>query len=252
MAVETQAEARRTECPASDVPPAKSAPPPSPQTASEPKPPRGPERWLPAAVGAVLFIAIAAILYVQQDRSLSDSLLGSQLDGTGALRPLSEVIEVTRALKLVTVVVDSRVRAEMSAESWRGNVSAVVEAPVRYVYGVDLSDLQPDAFHTGQVLGAYDIVIPPPTLIAVEVDGSNPVDEVVEVSGTRFRSRAGEYYLGLARKKIYDQARTNVLPPERLKEMRETTKEQVEDLVSRFVGSRAYIHVRFQNPPENR
>jgi hypothetical protein len=146
----------------------------------------------------------------------------------------------------VTVIVNSRVRTKVKDERWRGSASAVVEAPVRYVYGVDLSELDPDAIRLGKVLGLYEITIPRPARIATELDGSHPVEEIVEVTGTRLKSVAGEYYLGLARKEIYEKARKSELPRETMAEVFQTTREQVETLVHRFVGPSAEVRVKFK------
>jgi hypothetical protein len=102
------------------------------------------------------------------------------------------------------------------------------------VYGVDLAGLDPGAIRMGNILGMCEITIPRPTRIATEVDGSHPVEEVVEVTGARFRAQAGEYYLGLARKEIYEQARKNSLPPEKIEEINTQTREQVEALGKMF------------------
>lgn len=198
-------------------------------------------------VGGVIFGGLALLLHSQQEQVLSTSTIESQLDETGQLRPLADVISTTRAMKLVTVVVNSKVRTTVRDERWRGTASAVVEAPVRYVYGVDLSGLEPEAFRMGRILGMYDIEIPRPTRIAVEVDGSDP-KETVEVSGTRFRSVAGEYYLGLARKEIYEQARKNTLPEDAMRQVETGTREQVEELLRKFVGPGTQIRVRYKNP----
>ncbi|MCA9041307.1 MAG: hypothetical protein KDA65_13220, partial [Planctomycetaceae bacterium] len=139
-------------------------------------------------LAVVLFAGLANLLRSQQEDTLSQTMITSHLDEKGQLRPLAEVIEITRSLKLITVVVDSTVQAKTSVDTWRGDVSAVVEAPVRYVYGVDLSRLEPDAFRAGKILGGYDIVVPQPERVAVEVDGSNPTKEEVNVTGTRFRT----------------------------------------------------------------
>jgi len=217
----------------------------------EPDPTPQPRSLWPAvaslAAGGALFAALAVLLHSQQSELLSTTSVASQLDDRGKLRPLAEVIETTRALKLVTVTIDSRVRTHVRDEQWRGTASAVVEAPVRYVYGVDLSELAPDAFRIGKLLGIYEILIPRPIRIATEVDGTHPVEEIVEVTGTRFRSRAGEYYLGLARKEIYEQAKKNALPKETMDEIETKTREQVENLVRKFVGPSADVRVTFQN-----
>jgi hypothetical protein len=197
-------------------------------------------------LGGALFAGLALLLKSQQAEILSTTQVAAGLDGEGKLRPLAEVVETTRALKLVTLTIDTRVRTKVRDERWRGTASAVVEAPVRYVYGVDLAGLDPDAIRLGKILGIYEITIPHPARIATEVDGSHPVEEVVEVSGTRFKSRAGEYYLGLARKELYDEARKSTLPGEVLEEIDTKTREQVETLVRRFVGPSAEVRVRFR------
>jgi len=225
---------------------------PSP-TAQPPAVPPAPGRsMLPSLViGGALFAGLAVLLQSQQREVLSSSHVESQLDEQGQLRPLADVIETTRALKLVTVTIDARVRTKIRDERWRGTASAVVEAPVRYVYGVDLSGLDPDAIRMGKILGMYEITIPRPTRIAAEVDGSHPVEEVVEVTGARFRSVAGEYYLGLARKEIYEEARKSALPEETMDEVYTKTREQVETLVHRFVGPSAQVEVKFKDKRPN-
>ncbi|MGE5195003.1 MAG: DUF4230 domain-containing protein, partial [Deltaproteobacteria bacterium] len=201
--------------------------------------------WSTLLLGGALFGGLAYYMHAQQKEVVSTSRVEAQLDETGKLRPLAEVVETTRALKLVTVIVNSKVRTKVRDERWRGTASAQVEAPVRYVYGVDLAGLDPGAIRMGNILGLYEVTIPRPTRIATEVDGSRPVEEVVEVTGTRFRSQAGEYYLGLARKEIYDQARKNSLPPETMEQIHTQTREQVEALVHRFVGPSAEVRVKY-------
>jgi hypothetical protein len=148
-------------------------------------------------------------------------------------------------MKLVTVVIESRVQARMDDDRWYGDVSAVVEAPVRYVYAVDLAKLERSAI--GYVTDTYVVTVPPPAVIAVEVDGSNPIQEVIETSGMRYRSMAGEKYLGLARKAIYDNARREVLPAERKTQVREQSREQVARLIRHIVGTDTSVRVRFED-----
>lgn len=211
--------------------------------------PEPPARRLGVAsffMGGAIFAGLAVLLHSQQEELVSTSRIESQFDEEGKLRPLADVVETTRALKLVTVIINSRVRTKVKDERWRGTASAVVEAPVRYVYGVDLSGLDPDAIRMGKILGMYEITIPRPARIATELDGSHPVEEIVEVTGTRLKSRAGEYYLGLARKEIYEKARKSELPAETMDEVYTTTREQVETLVHRFVGPSSEVRVKFK------
>ena len=48
--------------------------------------------------------------------------------------------------------------------------------------------------------------------LAIEVDGSRPIREEVTTSGLRLRSRGGEYWLGQARKGVYEVAANQQLP----------------------------------------
>lgn len=204
--------------------------------------------WVALLVGAAIFAGLALVLRNQQGEVVATaSQAAAQLDDQGKLRPIAAVLETTRALKLVTVTVESQITAKVRDERWRGTAAASVQAPVRYVYGVDLSGLDHEAIRLGAILGMYEITIPRPMRIATEVDGSRPVEEVVEVSGTRLRSVAGEFYLGLARKEIYEQARKSSLPKEQLDRIEQMTREQVEDLVRRFVGPAAEVRVRYQS-----
>src|SRR5262245_55480753 len=223
-----------------------SSPAAVPQPATTP-PSTGRSARASLVIGVLIFAGLAFYLHSQQGEVLSNRGVDAQLDDNGTLRPLAEVIETTRALKLVTVIVNSRVRTKVRDERWRGTASAQVEAPVRYVYGVDLAGLDPGSIRMGNILGMYEITIPHPARIATEVDGSHPVEEIVEVTGARFRSQAGEYYLGLARKEIYEQARKNTLPPEKMEEIDTQTREQVEALVRRFVGPSAEVRVKYKN-----
>ena len=109
-----------------------------PPDTNEPTASRSP---LPALfLGSVLFVGLAVLLHSQQGAVLTTAdRIAGQLDEEGKLRPLADIVETTRALKLVTVMVDSTVRTEVHDEGWRGKAAASVKAPVRYVYGVDLS-----------------------------------------------------------------------------------------------------------------
>jgi hypothetical protein len=204
-------------------------------------------RWAALLFGTAIFAGLAYELKTQQREVVSTTgQAAAQFDEQGKLRPVAAVLETTRALKLVTVTVESQVTAKVSDERWRGKASASVRTPVKYVYGVDLSGLDHESIRMGSILGMYEITIPRPTRIAIEVDGSRPVEEVVEVSGTRLRSVAGEFYLGLARKAIYEEARKSSLPGEQVERIEKMTREQVEDLVRRFVGPSAEVRVSYQ------
>jgi hypothetical protein len=217
-------------------------------TAPAPAPRRPRRTWfalVTAAAAVALFFGLSAVLRHQQRQIVTGVTITDSLDERGNVRPLSEVVEAARALKLVTVVMETRVQARMTDDRWYGDVSAVVEAPVRYVYAVDLAKLERSAI--GYVTDTYVVTVPPPAVIAVEVDGSNPIHEVVETSGMRYRSMAGEKYLGLARKAIYDNARREVLPAERAKQVREQSREQVAALIRHIIGADTAVRVRFED-----
>lgn len=72
----------------------------------------------------------------------------------------------------------------------------------------------------------------------------------------RFRTRAGEYYLGQARKGLGEAARTMVLLPGDMRKVEEATREQVQQLVQMLVGERVSVIVRLdpsaEVPPEDK
>src|SRR6516162_9200528 len=80
---------------------------------------------LPALfLGFALFAGLALLLHSQQGAVLTTSdRIAGQLDDEGKLRPLADVVETTRALKLVTVMIDSTVRTEVHDEGWRGRAA---------------------------------------------------------------------------------------------------------------------------------
>lgn len=195
-------------------------------------------------MAALLFCGLAVLLRSMESRAVAGAALDDQL-AAGKIRPLADVIEAVRQAKLVTVEIDTRVIAETADSSWRGDVSARVEAPVRLLYGTDLSRLDVDSLAFSPVSRAYLVRIPPPERIATEVCGSDE-DFDVQVGWLRLRSRAGEYHLGLARRHLYERAREMTLSPADAQRVREITREQVEAIVRRIVGERAAVQVMYQ------
>ena len=111
----------------------------------------------------------------------------------------SRIATAARALKLVTVELDTTVLSRSSDSSWRGGVSASVQAPAKLAYGTDLSHLEPDDIAFDQLLRSCLVRVPPPRRIATEVFAERERTEV-RVGWARFRSLSGEYHLGLARR----------------------------------------------------
>jgi hypothetical protein len=194
-----------------------------------------------AAAAAALFIVLAGYLRSVERAVTASSGISDQLDA-GRLRPAAEVARSIAALKLVTIEIETTARAERASESWRGDVKASVTAPARLLFGTDLSELHAVAF--SPVTRAYLVRVPPPTRVATEVDAAQENAEV-EVGWARTRSIAGEYWLGQARKGLYDEARRLALPPEQARQVREMTRRQVRAMVERIVGAGTPVKVVF-------
>ena len=168
-----------------------------------------------------------------------------QLDEAGRLRPLAEVIELTRSLKLITVEVASTVPSAAAFSNWRGTVHAEVIVPVRYGYGVDLARLDRGAFLREAVSRTYIVRLPRPERLYVEVDTSSPVREEVKVSFLQFRRTGGEYFLGEARKQLSREAWRQALPPDVLRQVENETLERVRKAIRPLLGDTA-VRVEYQ------
>lgn len=197
-------------------------------------------------LAAGVFFAVAATMRVLEREAIRATLVHDQLTPSGQIRPTAEVAEAVRQMKLVTVEINSRVTATIANESWRGDVSARVAAPVRLLYGADLSRLEETSIAYSPVTRSYALRVPAPQRIATEVCATD--EEIdVQVGWLRLRSRAGEYYLGLARRSLYERARELVLSPEDAAMVREATKRQIEAMVRRIVGRDAGVVVHFDD-----
>lgn len=162
-------------------------------------------------------------------------------------RPLVDVATAVKAMKLVTVEIETEVTAAMQDESWRGDISAKVTAPARLSYGTDLSRIDVQAVGFSPVTRSYVLRIPRPIRIATEVWSDR---ERLEVSTgwLRLRSRAGEFYLGLARKNLAERARAMELREEDAEKVARVTLEQVESLAKKFIGDDAKVIVEYAEP----
>lgn len=159
----------------------------------------------------------------------------------------AKVLDAVRAMKLVTSEIKTTVTAQSYDFSWRGDVRAIVGAPATLLYGTDLSELRADAVRFGPFTGQYLITVPPPQRIATEVFPSSE-ETKVEVGWLRTRGGAGEYHLGLARRGLADEARQLILTPHDEATVRETTRQQVAQVVKSIVGLTP-IRVRFTDEP---
>jgi hypothetical protein len=193
--------------------------------------------------GAV-FAGVWASIRTMERRALAAVLLQDHLTHAGDMRPIADVAAAIRSMQLVTVEIHTRVTAMVEHDSWRGDVAARVEAPARLLYGADLSGLESSRVSLSPLGGAYIVRIPLPMRIATEVCAQD--EEIdVQVGWLRLRSRAGEFYLGLARRNLHERARELALSPEQAMMVRETTRRQVEALVRRIVGPRTVVTVIF-------
>jgi hypothetical protein len=195
-----------------------------------------------AAVG--VFLALAGYMHHLEQRVLRAPGVTDQLTPAGHVRPAAEVLLAIQQMQLVTVEINTRVSARVEHESWRGNVAARIEAPARLLYGVDLSDLQADAVAFSPTARSYAIRLPPPRRIATEICTHDESVEV-QVGWMRLRTRAGEYYLGQARRGLYQQALELTLAPEEVAMVRKATLHQVEAMVRRMLGHDAGVTATF-------
>lgn len=201
-----------------------------------------------ALLGAagVLFVSLSGYMRGLERRAIESPTIHEQLTAEGKARPLAHVAEAIREMKLVTVEVDSSVVSETNDQNWRGEVSAKVCAPVKLFYGADLSKMSVDSLAMSPADGGILVRIPRPERIATEVCGEAENIEV-QMGWLRLRSRAGEYYLGLARKDLHERALDLKLSPEDARFVRKTTKEQTEALVKKIVGPGRPVAVVFED-----
>ncbi|MGE3107259.1 MAG: hypothetical protein AB7G11_01385 [Phycisphaerales bacterium] len=222
---------------------------PSPTTPAEPTHPRAARRWLVLSVAvaaALVFIALVAYMRSMEARSLkgvADPLL---VGPAASLTQTARVAESVRAMKLVTVQISTRVSAQSSDSSWRGDASAIVDAPVRLHYGTDLSAISDGAISFSPLLNQCTLRVPPPHRIATEVIGTSEQSEI-HVGWLRFRSQAGEKHLGQARLRLYERAQDLRLLPADAQSVREQTREQVAKLVQGIVGHDVEVQVQFED-----
>src|SRR5262245_10719906 len=187
---------------------------------------------VPAGAAAILFGVIVGALHRQE--SVFSRGINDGIDHHGEVRPIAEVAELTRSLKLITVEIESSVRVEMKDSNWRGTARATLETPVRYLYGVDLAKLEHSAFDYLPLLERYQIRVPRPRRLAAEVITSNPMTEEIKTTG--LRPFAGAMQMTLARRAVYDEACRQMLSTEQAESVLQQSKEQLEAVLQRFLG----------------
>jgi len=215
--------------------------------------------WFGLLLIAGAVFGAAFVLMRREEQRALDTLRTLDLNRQSQ-RPVAEVASALRSLRLVTVEIDTSVSVEKSDFSWRGDVSAKVTVPVRLSFGTDLSAMSVTSIAHSALLGAgplggpaggYIVRVPRPTRIATEVFSEKEKAEV-QAGGLRLRSRAGEYYLGLARRDAGPAARELVLLPQDAARVEQVTREQVEALVRTITGDATPVQVVFEEPAEDR
>jgi hypothetical protein len=210
---------------------------------------------------AGLYLGVAALVVIVATRVSLRSMEHQALDEAraiegeagGGVGPMqaARVLGSIRRLKLVTVELASHANAQSGEESWRGDVRASVDAPVKLHYGTDLARLRADGVRVGPLGNSWVITVPAPERVATEVFGEREQTDV-RVGWMRSRAVAGEKHLGLARRDLYDAARRLALSQDQMERVRGQTREQVALLVRSIVGPWANVSVRFEDeaPPE--
>jgi len=89
------------------------------------------------------------------------------------------------------------------------------------------------------------LTIPPPSLLAIEVDSGHLITERIDVTGLRSKKLSGADQLNLAQKSLYDAARKQTLAKNDLDQIRLATRTQIESSLARIVGSSTHLRVKF-------
>lgn len=209
------------------------------------------------AGGVALMVLLAAGLFAALAWTMRDAERAIRADAEReaaayAVRPtrsLPDVAKAARAMKLVTVEIDTRMKVEKMDPSWRGDVAVAIDVPVRLHFGVDLSGLDVSSlgFSALSPSAAYYVVrIPHPVRLAAEVL-PEAADPEVTVGWLRLRSRGGEYWLSQARRDVALQAQSLRLSANDMDNVRRLTKEQVAALIHTIVGDQARVDVVFDD-----
>lgn len=201
--------------------------------------------FAPLIAAGVLFVALAGYLRLVEHGTLP--ALGGATDAgaAGSALPPITVDRLVQTSKLVTVELDAAVTAQATDESWRGNVDAKVTIPVRYSYGVDLSALEPGDIAYTKLLNAYRVRVPAPRRLGIEIRPDAELGATVELGWARFRSRAGEHYLGVARRGLYTAAAKHRLDPQQREFVERATRQQLEALIHAIAGPDVGVTVSF-------
>lgn len=199
---------------------------------------------VPFLAAAMLFGGLGWWSWRLQEAQLAATRAAVEVNELGPPRPVAEVASAVETTKLVSVEIDTRVKVERGEASWRGDVRAVIEVPVRLSYGVDLSRMRTDRLAWSPASRAYVVTVPPPTRIATEIFPERKEPDV-EVGWLRLRSQAGEYFLSQARRDAAAAAAALELRPEDAARVEDATRNRLAALVRSIAGPDVGVIVRF-------
>lgn len=203
--------------------------------------------WLSGAVliaGAALVVLGGWRLHRAEVEMASALATAAQAEANAG----DKVVEVGRmleAMDLVSVVLGVTVRSEAIDSSWRGEVSAQVSVPARLYYGVDLKTARVERRTLGPGVEQFVVTVDRPKRLAGElVTGLEKTD--LTLGWLRFRSRAGEYYLGAARKGLSGALDALVLSGADMASVEEQSRERIVSLVRMVAGRGALVEVEWR------
>ena len=196
------------------------------------------------AAGAIGIFTLLALQQRAMEQAAITRASVVEHDTKPATRSLAEVAEAVRTLKLVTVEIKTSVSTEVRDESWRGDATAHVTAPARLLYGVNLDTLDASSVSLAPLGKLCTVRVPRPTRIATEVYTEDESIDV-QVGWLRFRTRSGEYVLGLARRDLAERARNMTLAPDDADKVAEATRTQVAKVVRTLLGEDVAVRVEF-------
>ena len=196
------------------------------------------------AAGAIGIFALLALQQRAMERAAITRASVLEHDTRPANRSIAEVAEAVRTLKLVTVEIRTAVSTQVRDESWRGDSVATVTAPARLLYGVNLEGLDASRVSLAPLGKLCTIRVPKPERIATEVYAEDESIDV-QVGWLRFRTRSGEYVLGLARRDLAERARSMVLSPDDAEKVAAATRAQVAKVVRTLLGEDVAVNVEF-------
>jgi hypothetical protein len=200
-----------------------------------------------AVLALATFAAVFVINRVREAAAATEAMAVVAMAAAERVDPL-QVLSLARSMKLVTVEIVSSITVKREDDSWRGDIEASVKTPVRLHYGIDLSKLEPESIAIGSPVdgvGVLVVRVPRPTRVAAEIIAGEEVTSV-DVGWGRTRSRAGEYYLGLARRDLPEELQKLTLTAEQQKQVDRESLERVHELITRIVGGNIKVVVGYE------